>query len=29
LCILFATSAVVLPVMWYKGRKGVVAKGEA
>lgn len=29
LCILFATSAVVLPVMWYKGRKGVAAKGEA
>ncbi|GAB7329436.1 hypothetical protein MBLNU13_g01222t2 [Cladosporium sp. NU13] len=29
LCILFATSAVVLPVMWYKGRRGVVAKGEA
>ena len=29
LCILFATSAVVLPVMWYKGRKGVVAKSEA
>jgi hypothetical protein len=29
-CVLFATSAVVLPVMWWKGRRGVVAaKGDA
>jgi hypothetical protein len=29
LCVLFAASAVVLPVMWWKGRKGGVVKGEA
>jgi len=29
LCVLFATSSIVLPVMWWKGRKGVSAKGEA
>lgn len=29
LCILFATSTVVLPVMWWKARKGVPLKGEA
>ncbi|KAM0720229.1 hypothetical protein Q7P37_004365 [Cladosporium fusiforme] len=28
LCVLFATSCTVLPVMWWKGRKGV-PKGEA
>jgi len=29
LCVLFATSSIVLPVMWWKGRRGVSAKGEA
>ncbi|KAM0695026.1 hypothetical protein Q7P36_005382 [Cladosporium allicinum] len=28
-CVLFATTSVVLPVMWWKGRRGVSAKGEA
>jgi hypothetical protein len=28
-CVLFATTSVVLPVMWWKARRGVSAKGEA
>ena len=29
LCVCFAGSGVVLPVLWWKGRRGGVAKGEA